>query len=687
MPAFNQKSRSSLINSSSNDNGKESFFGIQAKLNIGKSNDKYEVEADRVADKIVSNKKTTSNDSFFNSSSSIHKKNETKIQKNQENEIQEKPLSESITPVVQLQPVEEEKIQKKCDECESEEKNSVQTKKENNLQTSSSNDVNTESNSNLESKLNSSKSSGSTLQQNTKTEMESGFGTDFSNVKIHTDSTAVQMNKELGAQAFANGNDIYFNEGKYNPNSQEGKHLLAHELTHTVQQTGNIQKKESNQIQRSWLGDAWDTVTDTAGDAADWVGDTASDAADWIGDTASDIGSGLSSAWSAATTYLGGAAASLWSGLQSLGNDVLSWLSSAGSAVWDAILWFGDIAWDIITEIGTFLWEKLSILGTNIWSFITNIPSRFWRIVVHSWDAITGILGWMWDGLSAAAGHIWDGIVGFFSWIGDGIMGGLSWIGEGISNGFSWAIDFISNPSLSKLWDGLVGTLDWVWDGISGFAEWGWDGVVGAVTWAWEGIKGFASWIWDGVIGGLEWAGRLLLYVLDLIGLMEGLQILWGLIFRMRHLTGVEIAASLQVHPAGMIPYHLVWVDEGSLVAYIAGYFSGGGYRAVTTGHVLHVEPGEDIATMVHELSHVAQYEHAGSVYMAEAIHAQAFGQGYNYMNSDGTFKHEHFNEFNREQQASICEDYYKSLNGLSGGRASSTRLQPLINEMRSGKF
>ena len=223
-------------------------------------------------------------------------------------------------------------------------------------------------------------------------------------------------------------------------------------------------------------------------------------------------------------------------------------------------------------------------------------------------------------------------------------------------------------------------------DGLKGFAQWGWDGIVGAAVWAWEGIKGFASWIWDGILGGLEWAGRLLLYVLDLVGFWEGVQILWGLIFRMRKLTGPERAASLEVHPAGMIPYNLVWVDEGSLVAYIGGYFSGGGYRAVTTAHVLHVAPNEDIATMVHELSHVAQYEHTGSVYMAEAIHAQAFGGGYDYTDSSGTFLHQHFWEFNREQQAQICEDYYKSMHGL-GGAASATALQPLIDEMRSGKF
>ncbi len=78
------------------------------------------------------------------------------------------------------------------------------------------------------------------MSDSTRQQMESSFGTGFSAVRIHTGSTAVQMNKALGAQAFTNGNDIYFGAGKYDPTSASGKHLLAHELTHTIQQGKNI---------------------------------------------------------------------------------------------------------------------------------------------------------------------------------------------------------------------------------------------------------------------------------------------------------------------------------------------------------------------------------------------------------------------------------------------------------------
>lgn len=104
----------------------------------------------------------------------------------------------------------------------------------------------------LESQLNTTKGKGSKLNDSAKNEMESGFGRDFSQVNIHTGSDAIQMNRELGSKAFTNGNDIFFNKGEYNPSTSDGKHLLAHELTHTVQQSGsagmNIQRQTAEEV-------------------------------------------------------------------------------------------------------------------------------------------------------------------------------------------------------------------------------------------------------------------------------------------------------------------------------------------------------------------------------------------------------------------------------------------------------
>lgn len=89
----------------------------------------------------------------------------------------------------------------------------------------------------FQAKLQSSKGSGQSLDKLTRKEMESSMGANFSGVKFHTGSTAVELNTEVGARAFTHGRDIYFNAGKYDPSSAEGRKLLAHELAHTLQQS------------------------------------------------------------------------------------------------------------------------------------------------------------------------------------------------------------------------------------------------------------------------------------------------------------------------------------------------------------------------------------------------------------------------------------------------------------------
>jgi peptidoglycan hydrolase-like protein with peptidoglycan-binding domain len=79
---------------------------------------------------------------------------------------------------------------------------------------------------------------GQPMDKHTQSFYESRIGADFSNVKIHTGQEAAQSAKDINAQAYTYGNHIVFNEGKYQPETSAGKHLLAHELTHVVQQGG-----------------------------------------------------------------------------------------------------------------------------------------------------------------------------------------------------------------------------------------------------------------------------------------------------------------------------------------------------------------------------------------------------------------------------------------------------------------
>jgi hypothetical protein len=78
-------------------------------------------------------------------------------------------------------------------------------------------------------------SGGGKLDESVKSRMESAFDTDFSDVRVHTGSSASKLSRSLQATAFTHGSNIYFSEGTYNPNTEGGQHLLAHELTHVVQ--------------------------------------------------------------------------------------------------------------------------------------------------------------------------------------------------------------------------------------------------------------------------------------------------------------------------------------------------------------------------------------------------------------------------------------------------------------------
>jgi len=96
----------------------------------------------------------------------------------------------------------------------------------------------------IEQRIVESKGQGNLLPDSTRVEMEQSFGADFSQVRIHTDQKAADLSSDLRALAFTHGHDIYFGNGNYDTSSTEGKTLLAHELTHTLQQEGTTAPEE-----------------------------------------------------------------------------------------------------------------------------------------------------------------------------------------------------------------------------------------------------------------------------------------------------------------------------------------------------------------------------------------------------------------------------------------------------------
>ena len=111
------------------------------------------------------------------------------------------------------------------------------------------------------------KGSGSELEGSARENLEGHFGADLSGVRVHTDNESTALNRELNAQAFTVGSDIFMAEGKYEPGSSQGQGLLAHELTHVGQQGGfggqGIQRQaspeeEEETVQRQAAGEEED---------------------------------------------------------------------------------------------------------------------------------------------------------------------------------------------------------------------------------------------------------------------------------------------------------------------------------------------------------------------------------------------------------------------------------------------
>jgi hypothetical protein len=132
--------------------------------------------------------------------------------------------------------------------------------------------------SNVAANLQSSMASGSPLPLSVRRFMEPRFRADFSNVKVHTGDKSAKLNRQLNAQAFAMGNHIFFGKDKFKPDTQDGKELIAHELTHTIQQGAvaqsgaaiqrsedvSITQQSPPQVQRLGLSDALDYFADKA---------------------------------------------------------------------------------------------------------------------------------------------------------------------------------------------------------------------------------------------------------------------------------------------------------------------------------------------------------------------------------------------------------------------------------------
>ncbi|MBK8932697.1 MAG: DUF4157 domain-containing protein [Chloroflexi bacterium] len=208
---------------------------IQAKLTLGPVGDKYEQEADAVARQVVGSLSAAKTTGGEPSAQRQEEEDELQMKPTAVVQRQEEEEELQMKPLVQRQE-EEEELQMKPLVQRQEEEEELQAKGDSMM-------TGGELSGEVETAVTSAKSGGRPLDDTIRAPMEQAFQADFSGVKIHTGGEADSLNKSLSARAFTSGQDVFFRSGEYNPGSTGGQELLAHELTHTIQQGSAVQRR------------------------------------------------------------------------------------------------------------------------------------------------------------------------------------------------------------------------------------------------------------------------------------------------------------------------------------------------------------------------------------------------------------------------------------------------------------
>ena len=190
---------------------------VQAKLVVGQPNDKYEQEADRIADQVMGMPEPRMEHRELVAGKAEGMQLRRQSEEEEEEAVQAKPLASQITPLVQRQVKPEE-----------EEEESVQAK-------AGTGGIPVVSGG-LQAKIEGLRGGGQPLSKSARAFFEPRFGCDFRGVRVHTDALASEAARAINAQALTIGHHIIFGSGQYAPDMKAGRKLLAHELCHVTQQ-------------------------------------------------------------------------------------------------------------------------------------------------------------------------------------------------------------------------------------------------------------------------------------------------------------------------------------------------------------------------------------------------------------------------------------------------------------------
>lgn len=257
-----------------NNGSNKPFIGGQKKIQasaikVSNENDAQEKEADAVADRIMLMPDNNISDNKMGEAT------QNKIQLQSKNNADNINLTKSEEePEKDIQLIPQKKIQRfpgNPDDNDDTTGSSTTIQ----LKRLSGESQNNSVSKDFQHKLVSTKGQGQPLSEQVQKDLGTKMNNDLGNVRIHNNSSSAEMASHVQAKAFTHGKDIYFNKGQYNPQTSQGKHLLAHEVTHTVQ---NNQNNNNSSVQRKiWCKDpeedGFQPLISDAGKAEDFVTD------------------------------------------------------------------------------------------------------------------------------------------------------------------------------------------------------------------------------------------------------------------------------------------------------------------------------------------------------------------------------------------------------------------------------
>lgn len=272
----------------------------------------------------------------------------------------------------------------------------------------------------------------------------------------------------------------------------------------------------------------------------------------------------------------------------------------------------------------------------------SRLGQALWKGVKAVGKGLATFGGWIWKGVTTVAGWIWTGVKWLARRVFDKIVGILGRVVQ-------WMLKLPTR--LGRLLKTLI-------EGVAAIRPWSlkfWESLGRAGTWG----------------DFLKWLGTVGLDIAELAGVGEVYETAADLLkFNTRSIKDDERNAGVKVF-GSTIPWHLVRIDESAVLGPASTK------REYTSFHTINGWGGLTLDTLIHELTHVWQYETAGAIYMPQALHAQATA-GYDYGDLQGLHAARASGRgilsFNREQQAQIVQDFFRIAQGSSPMMSSGTR-------------